>query len=300
MSSGAVGYLQKPTSKEELERVLSKLDKIVESNTRNLLVVEKKPENRRAITELIGNDEIEIDEADSGESALEMIKNKHHDCIILDLDLPDMDGNTFLEKIATDHKIDIPPVVIYSDQKLSRDQTESLHNHSNSIIIKDVRSEERLLDEATLFLHRVIADLPDSKRERIERLYNTDELLKGKKIMVVDDDMRALFALTRVLSEHGMNVIKAEGGERALELLNTMPDIDLILMDIMMPGLDGYQTMQLVRNQEQFISLPIIALTAKAMPEDRQLCLDAGANDYMTKPIDPTNLVSLLRVWLYR
>jgi CheY-like chemotaxis protein len=211
-----------------------------------------------------------------------------------------MDGNTFLEKIAADHKIDIPPVVIYSDQKLSQDQAKSLHNHSGSFIIKDVRSEERLLDEASLFLHRVIADLPDSKREKIERLYNTDELLDGKKIMVVDDDMRALFALTRVLSEHGMNVIKADSGERALELLNTTPEIDLILMDIMMPGLDGYQTMQRVRNQERFISLPIIALTAKAMPEDRQLCLDAGANDYMTKPIDPTNLISLLRVWLYR
>jgi CheY-like chemotaxis protein len=191
-------------------------------------------------------------------------------------------------------------VVIYTGRELSHEEELKLRDYSDSIIIKDARSEERLLDEVSLFLHRVISDLPDSKREWIERLYNTDALLKDKKVMVIDDDMRTLFAVTRLLTEHGIDVIKADGGERALEILAETPNVDLILVDMMMPGLDGYQTMQRIRNQKQLESIPIIALTAKAMPEDRQQCINAGANDYMAKPVEPTSLISLLRVWLYR
>ncbi len=300
MRNGAVGYLQKPASQEGLENVLARLDRVVDSKTRNLLVVEDDKASRHAITQLIGNGVVKIDEAETGAAALKALRENQYDCVILDLGLPDMDGHDLLKKMATDNNIDNPPVVIYTGRELSHDEELKLRDYSDSIIIKDVRSEERLLDEVSLFLHRVIAELPDSKREKIERLYNTDELLKDKKILVVDDDMRTLFAVTRVLSEYGMDVIKADGGESALELLAATPDMDLILMDIMMPGLDGYQTIERIRSQQQFKSIPIIALTAKAMPEDRQKCLDAGANDYMTKPIEPISLVSLLRIWLYR
>jgi CheY-like chemotaxis protein len=300
MRSGAVGYLQKPVSREDLDKVLKRIDKIVDSKTRNLLVVEDDPSSRYAITQLIGDSGIDIDEVETGGAAFKAIKNKQYDCVILDLGLPDMDGHELLKMVATDINVETPPIVIYTGRDLSRDEELKLRDYSNSIIIKDARSEERLLDEASLFLHRVVSELPDNQREQIEQLYNTDELLKGKKILVVDDDMRTLFALTRVLAEHGIDAIKAEGGERALELLATTPDIDLILMDMMMPGLDGYQTMERIRSQEQFESIPIIALTAKAMPEDRQQCINAGASDYMTKPVEPSNLVSLLRVWLYR
>jgi signal transduction histidine kinase/DNA-binding response OmpR family regulator/HAMP domain-containing protein len=300
MRRGAAGYLQKPASQENLEDVLARLDRIVDCKTRDLLIVEDDESSRHAITQLISDSGIEIDEAETGKAALEAIKNKRYDCVILDLGLPDMDGHELLKQIAADPDIENPPVVIYTGRELSHEEELKLRDYSDSIIIKDARSEERLLDEVSLFLHRVISDLPDNKREQIERLYNTDALLKDKKIMVIDDDMRTLFAVTRLLTEHGMDVIKADSGERALEILAETPNVDLILVDMMMPGLDGYQTMQRIRNQKQLESIPIIALTAKAMPEDRQQCINAGANDYMAKPVEPTSLISLLRVWLYR
>jgi signal transduction histidine kinase/DNA-binding response OmpR family regulator/CHASE3 domain sensor protein len=300
LRNGAIGYLQKPTSKEDLEKALSRLEQIVAQKTRNLLIIEDDADSRRAIIQLIGNDELEIDEAKTASAALELIKTKHYDCVILDLGLPDMDGNDLLEKIAADSSIEIPPIVIYTGRELSRKEELKLRSHSDSIIIKSAYSEDRLLDETSLFLHRVVAELPKSKRDQIERIHESDERLKDKKILVVDDDMRTLFAVTKLLSEHGMEAIKADGGERALDLFTSTADVDLILMDIMMPGLDGYQTIQRIRELKNGKSVPIIALTAKAMPEDRQACLDAGANDYMSKPIDPTGLISLLRVWLYR
>ncbi len=300
MRNGVVGYLQKPATQENLKNVLERLDRMVDSKTRNLLVVEDDHASRHAISRLIENGVVNIDGVETGAEALQAIREKQYDCVILDLGLPDMDGYELLKQMTIDKNIDNPPVVIYTGRELSHDEELKLRDYSDSIIIKDARSEERLLDEVSLFLHQIISDLPDHKRERIEHLYDTDKLLKDKKILVVDDDMRTLFAVTRVLTEHGMEVIKADGGERALELLAATPDIDLILMDMMMPGLDGYQTMERVRSQEQIKSIPIIALTAKAMPEDRQQCLDAGANDYMSKPIDPISLISLLRVWLYR
>jgi signal transduction histidine kinase/DNA-binding response OmpR family regulator/HAMP domain-containing protein len=300
MRCGAVGYLQKPVSRESLDNVLARIDNIVDSKTRNLLVVEDDHSSRHAITQLIGDSGIEIDEAETGEAAYKAIKNKQYDCVILDLGLPDMDGRDLLKMVTMDINIENPPIVIYTGRELSRDEELKLRDYSDSIIIKDARSEERLLDEASLFLHRVVSELPENKREQIENLYKTEELLQGKRILIVDDDMRTLFALTRVLTEYGIDAIKADGGERALELLDATQDIDLILMDMMMPGLDGYQTMERIRRQKRFESIPIIALTAKAMPEDRLQCINAGANDYMTKPVQPTNLASLLRVWLYR
>jgi CheY-like chemotaxis protein len=180
------------------------------------------------------------------------------------------------------------------------DEEIALRQYADSIILKDVRSQERLIDEVALFLHRVVNELPEDKKRVIRHLHESDEQLKSRKILIVEDDMRTMFAMTKVLASHGLNPIKAENGEKALEMVKNHPDIDLILMDMMMPVMDGYETMQHIREMKQFVNLPIIALTAKAMKEDRKKCLEAGATDYLSKPVDPERLLSLIRVWLCR
>jgi CheY-like chemotaxis protein/HAMP domain-containing protein len=296
---GAIGYQQKPVSAEDLKGVLKRLETVIDRKTRNILVVEDNRSNRKAIIKLIGTGIIHSDEAATGAEALQALSEKKYDCMILDLGLSDMDGEELLEQLSAS-EIESPPVIIYTGRELSHEDEMKLRAYTDSIIIKDVRSEERLLDEVMLFLHRVVADLPDQSRSKIELLYNNEALLQNKKILVVDDDMRTLFALTSILSEQGMQVLKAERGEKALTLLEENTDIDLVLMDIMMPELDGYQTIQHIRKQARFSKLPIIALTALAMPQDREKCLQAGANDYMAKPVDKDGLISLLRIWLYR
>jgi CheY-like chemotaxis protein len=194
----------------------------------------------------------------------------------------------------------VPPIVVYTGRELTREEENRLHDYSESIIIKGVRSEERLLDEVSLFLHRMVGRMPEKKRNLIATLHDTDTMLKDKTVLIVDDDMRNAFALSRVLAERGMKLVKAENGLKALEALEKKDRIDLVLMDIMMPVMDGYEAMKKIREQTRFAQLPIIALTAKAMKEDRQRCIEAGASDYLPKPVDIGRLLSVMRVWLYR
>lgn len=219
--------------------------------------------------------------------------------MIMDLGLADITGFELL-KLLESRKVKIPPTIVYTGRELTRDEETLLRNYADSIIIKGVRSEERLLDEASLFLHRIVEKLPSKKRKMIIDLYETDEMFKDKKILIVDDDMRNMFALSKVLSQKGFHLYKAENGLKALELLKKESDVDLILMDIMMPEMDGYETIMRIRSKEKYFNTPIIALTAKAMRKDYEKCIAVGASDYLPKPVDLDRLFSMLRVWLYR
>ena len=299
-SKGAVGYLKKPVSRDGLEQAFARLEDIIDRKIKNLLVVEDNDHLRKGIVQIIGNGDVYTDEATSGADALDAIRNKRYDCVILDWGLPDMSGFDVL-KTLKDEAVDvIPPVIVYTGRELSAAEERELREYADSIIIKGVRSQERLLDEASLFLHRMVGKMPEKKRKIITDLHDTDVLFRGKTLLMVDDDMRNVFALSRILEEKGMQILKAEDGRRALDALDAHPDIDLVLMDIMMPVMDGYEAMRRIRAQERFRRLPIIALTAKAMDKDRDQCIEAGANDYLAKPIDVQRLLSMMRVWLYR
>ena len=220
--------------------------------------------------------------------------------MILDIGLPDMTGFALLERLDAEKDVEIPPVIIYTSRALTKEEGIALHRFTDTVIIKGVKSEERLLDETSLFLHRVIGDMPTAKRQMIANLYDQDAMFIGKKVLVVDDDMRNAFALSKILEERGLHILIAHDGKHALELLARTSDIDIVLMDIMMPVMDGYETMKKIRAQKSFFDLPIIALTAKAMAEDKGKCMAAGASDYLAKPVEENRLLSMMRVWLYR
>ncbi len=294
---GAVGHAVKPIDQERLEGVFRRLEQ-TSARPRRVLVVEDDATVRARTVAQIADTDVCVDEAASGAAALAALRCEHYDCVVLDLSLPDMEGGALLQTLAGDG-VDLPPVIIHTARDLTSGEERELREHAESIVIKDARSPERLLDEVSLFLHRVVHQMPEPKRRIISDLHDGDALLRGKKVLVVDDDMRTTFALSRLLTERGIEVLKAENGERALRLLDEQPGVDLVLMDIMMPVLDGYQTMQQLRAQERFRRLPIIALTAKAMQEDRLKCIEAGASDYLSKPIDTARLFSMMRVWLY-
>jgi CheY-like chemotaxis protein len=229
-----------------------------------------------------------------------MLQASRFDCMVLDLGLPDMPGFDLIEQIKQQPQFSRLPIIVYTGKELTQQQETQLRRLAETIIVKDVRSPERLLDETALFLHRVQAALPESKRQILEQLHQSDPVLANKKVLIVDDDVRNIFALTSLLERYQMQVSYAENGVDGITVLQNRPDIDVILMDVMMPELDGYETTRAIRQLESFRSLPIIALTAKAMQGDREKCLEAGASDYITKPVDTEQLLSLLRVWLYR
>jgi CheY-like chemotaxis protein len=272
----------------------------IERGVRSLLVVEDDNVQRDAIIDLVGSgDDVDVTAVGSCEEALEQLRAKHFDCMVLDLKLPDMTGFKLLEQMKKDDLYVNLPVIVYTGQELTRREETRLKKYAETIIVKDARSPERLLDETSLFLHRVEARLPQAKRRMLEQLHNVEEVFRGKKVLIVDDDVRNVFALTSVLEANGMDVIFAENGRDGIETLQANPDVDLILMDIMMPEMDGYQTMAAIRELPQFIQLPIISLTAKAMKGDREKSIASGASDYITKPVDTDQLLSLMRVWLY-
>ncbi|MFZ6029728.1 MAG: response regulator, partial [Chloroflexota bacterium] len=250
---------------------------------------------------LLEGADVAIHEAASGQAALEALKAEHFDCMILDLSLPDISGFELLSRLDKDETIPKCPVIVYTGRELTKEENQELLQYADSVIVKGVKSPERLLDETALFLHRVVADMPEEKQKTIRRLHDRDAVLQGKQILIVDDDARNAFALSRLLSEKGVKMHIAPNATRALENLENsekLPEVHLILTDIMMPGMDGYEFIQALRQQPRFRNIPIIALTAKAMKGDREKCIDAGANDYLSKPIDPERLFSLLRVWL--
>ncbi|MES2852110.1 MAG: response regulator [Bacteroidota bacterium] len=295
---GAVEYLMKPISKDGLEEAFIRIENFVDRKIKNLLIIEDSENSRKAMKVLIGNGDVKCYEAATGKEALEMFEHNHIDCIILDLGLPDMTGFELIHKLGDVKAHNLPPIIVYTGKELTKEENNLLHKYAESIIIKGIKSEERLLDETALFLHRTINNLPKSKQIMIHNLHDKEAIFHSKKILLVDDDMRNVFALSKVLQERGMEVIKSENGKNALSMLDVHTGIDLILMDIMMPEMDGYEAMKRIRTQIKFRNLPIIALTAKAMKDDKQKCIDAGANDYITKPIDVERLLSLMRVWL--
>ena len=300
LRKGAIGHLRKPVTWEDIDGVLEMIEDAGSERVRNVLVVEDDADIRRATVELIADEQVEVDEASGAGEALPMIRERRYDCMILDLGLVDGDGRQLLEQIDAEDGIEVPPVIVYTARDLTREEEAKLRDYSDSIIIKGVRSEERLIDEVSLFLHRVVADMPERKRQVITSLHDSDAALRDRTVLIVDDDMRNVFALSGILSDHGMTTLKAENGEKALEQLDQHPDVDLVLMDIMMPVLDGLETTRRIRAQDRFRQLPIIALTAKAMEGDAEKCMEAGASDYASKPVDQDRLLSMMRVWLHQ
>jgi CheY-like chemotaxis protein len=300
LECGAIAYLQKTPEREGLEEAMTRIENFLEHRVKRLLVVEDDETQRKAIVELIGNNDVTTTPVDSAEGALAALEAGPYDCIVLDLRLPGMSGVELINKIRERAAWRRTPIIVYTGKDLSRDEEAELSRLAETIIVKDVRSPERLLDETALFLHRVESKLPPQKREMLRRLTETDPALVGRKALLVDDDGRNLFAITTVLEQHSMRVIYADNGREAIEKLSADPEVEIVLMDMMMPEMDGYEAMRRIRAMPKYATLPMIALTAKAMKGDREKCIEAGASDYITKPIDPDQLVSLLRVWLYR
>jgi CheY-like chemotaxis protein/HAMP domain-containing protein len=298
---GAVAFLEKPITTEDLEAAFGDIQRFVDRRVRSLLVVEDDDEQRRAVVELIGgDDDVEVTAVASSEEALEALDARQFDCMVLDLKLPEMGGFDLLEKLKENPRHSQTPVIVYTGKELTRREETKLKRFSEAIVVKDASSPERLLDETSLFLHRVEGKLPREKRRMLEQLHSADEVLRGRKILIVDDDVRNVFALTSVLETSGMEVLYAENGREGMETLRTNPGVDLVLMDIMMPEMDGYEAIRAIRDEEPFRQLPIISLTAKAMKGDREKSIAAGASDYIVKPVDTDQLLSLMRVWLYK
>jgi CheY-like chemotaxis protein/HAMP domain-containing protein len=303
LMAGAIAYLEKPVDKAKLDEAFGHIRSFIDNRVKRLMIVEDDVGQQRSMVELIGDDDIEIVTVASGEEALEELHRGHFDCMVLDLGLGGgMSGFDLLERVKSDQRQTVReiPIIIYTGRDLSQPEETRLRKYAETIIVKDVKSPERLLDETALFLHRIEAKLPETKRRMLEQLHNTDAVFAGKHVLIVDDDVRNIFSLTSVLESHGMNVAFAENGRDALARLESGPDMDLVLMDVMMPEMDGYETTRAIRQNPRFRSLPIIALTAKAMKGDREKCIAAGASDYITKPVDTEQLLSLMRVWLYR
>jgi hypothetical protein len=300
LRQGALAYLQKPVNSESLMNALASIKEFIERPMKSLLIVEDNDIQRQSLVELIGNSDVAITAMGTGTEALEALRAGRFDCLVLDLGLPDMDGFAFIDQIKQDPNLSHLPIIIYTGKELTAQEERELRHISDTIILKDVRSPERLLDETALFLHRVQADLPEMQRQMLERSQQQDPALAGKKILIVDDDVRNIFALTSVLERYEMEILYAENGREGITVLQNHPDVDLVLMDVMMPEMDGYETTQAIRQIGQFANLPIIALTAKAMRGDREKCIESGASDYITKPVETDQLLSLLRVWLHR
>jgi HAMP domain-containing protein/CheY-like chemotaxis protein/signal transduction histidine kinase len=300
LARGAFSFITKPTTTEGLEAAIEKIKAYAAPRRKRLLVVEDNAAEQVSIRELLGHRDVEIVVADTGEAALAAMADQPCDCVVLDLRLPDMSGFEVLERISRDETLSGVPVVVFTGRELSPEEDAQLHTLARSVVVKGVESPERLLDETSLFLHRVLSELPPEKQRMLDRLHRSDDDLVGKAVLVVDDDVRNIFALSSVLERRGMKVLTASTGSEAIRTLETTPDISMVLMDIMMPEMDGYQTMQRIRETPVFRRLPIVALTAKAMKGDREKCFEAGASDYLAKPVNTEQLLSALRMWLHR
>ncbi len=299
LKMGALGYLTKPVTMEKVSSALERIEHLISDKLRRVLLIEDDRNQRMAITELIAGDDVEVVSVGTGVQAIDQIQQKIFDCIIVDLNLPDTSGLELLEQLNA-MSVALPPVVIYTAKDLTIEEETHLKKFTESIIVKGARSPERLLDEVNLFLHRIESMLPEEKRMMLQNLRSQDFIFKDKTVLLVDDDLRNVFALTNALETRGMNVQIAKNGREAVEAVQNNSAIDLVLMDIMMPIMDGYEAMERIRSMSdrRYKDLPIIALTAKAMKEDHEKCISSGANDYLPKPINLTNLFSVLKVWL--
>jgi HAMP domain-containing protein/CheY-like chemotaxis protein/signal transduction histidine kinase len=300
LRQGAFSYLEKPVSQEALDNAFEKIGNFLSDGVKRLLVVEDDERQRESIIELVGDEDVEITAVGTAADALERLRATHFDCMVLDLGLGGDDGFQLLEEVKSTPEMQDIPIIIYTGKELSQQEETQLRRYAETIIVKDAKSPERLLDETALFLHRVESNLPDTKRRMLEQLHQSDSAFAGKKVLVVDDDVRNIFSLTSVLEGQGMEVVFAENGRAAIDVLKANPDVDIVLMDVMMPEMDGYETTAAIRQMDEFRELPIISLTAKAMKGDREKSIASGASDYITKPVDTDQLLSLMRVWLYR
>jgi CheY-like chemotaxis protein/two-component sensor histidine kinase len=303
LAHGAFSYMVKPGTTEDLEIAFDRITSYVAPHKRRLLVVEDNDIEREGIVDLLMHDDIAVLAVSTGAEALEVLRRQDEgaiDCCVIDLRLPDMTGFELLDLMRDDPALRDTPVVVFTGKDLSPEEEARLRAVAKSVVLKDVRSPERLFDETALFLHRVVAHLPEAKRKLLEQLHGSNAVLRAKRVLVVDDDARNIFALTSVLENHEMDVLTATNGRQAIDLIERTPDLSVVLMDIMMPEMDGYETMREIRNNPEYRTLPILALTAKAMKGDREKCLQAGASDYIAKPVNTDQLLSLLRVWLYR
>ncbi|KQY19156.1 response regulator [Rhizobium sp. Root482] len=302
-SLGAIGYAIKPVNREQLVAVLQKLEARLSQRVHRILIVEDDPVQREAVAKLLGSQDVEAVTASTAAECLDLLKNETFDCMVLDLTLPDASGYSLLETLSRESAYAFPPVIVYTGRELSANDEERLRRYSKSIIIKGAKSPERLLDEVSLFLHQVVSELPAEQQKMIRKSRNRDALLEGRRILIVEDDVRNVYALTNILEPRGAAVEIARNGREALEALQKATNepgstIDLVLMDVMMPVMDGLTATREIRKNPQWRKLPIITLTAKAMPDDQQRCIEAGANDYMSKPLDVEKLLSLVRVWM--
>lgn len=295
---GAIGYALKPASREELEDVFRKLQEKSAQKIKRVLLVEDDERQRDSVTALIADNDVEISAVGTASEALKLLRSEVFDCMIIDLKLPDMQGGELLEKMSSEELCSFPPVIVYTGRNLTRDEEAQLLRYSRSIIIKGARSPERLLDEVTLFLHKVESDMSSERQNMLKAVRGRDRVFEGRTILLVDDDVRNVFALTSALEQRGAKIEVGRNGFEAIAKLDEVPGIDLVLMDIMMPGMDGLEATRRIRADGRFDRLPIIAITAKAMKDDQEQCLAAGANDYLAKPIDLSRLYSLLRVWM--
>ncbi|WP_225978976.1 response regulator, partial [Paracidovorax cattleyae] len=300
---GAMGYALKPVKRDELVQALQRMEAKFTQALRRVLVVEDDDRQRESMRHLLANGDVEIVGAETAQRALQLLRESTFDCMVMDLNLPDLSGYELLEQMAGQEEVAFPPVIVYTGRSLSRDEEQRLRRFSKSIIIKDARSPERLLDEVTLFLHQVESSLPAERQQMLRLARDREATFEGRSILVVEDDVRNIFALSSVLEPTGAKVQIARNGREALEALERSqsgdaPQVDLVLMDIMMPEMDGFTAMREIRKRQEWRRLPIIALTAKAMKDDQEKCLAAGANDYIAKPLDVEKLLSLVRVWM--
>jgi CheY-like chemotaxis protein len=303
LERGAIGYVVKPVNRDQLMEAFSRLEAKLTQDIRRVLIVEDDERQRASLSQLLATDGVEIVGAASAAEARAQLRAKTFDCVVMDLKLPDENGSDLLDELAAQDDMSFPPVIIYTGRSLTTDEEQRLRRVSKSIIIKDARSPERLLDEVTLFLHQVEASLPAEHQRMLQAARDRDTALDGRRVLVVEDDARNIFALSRILEPRGVRVSVARNGREALEALDRAwaepgHEVDLVLMDVMMPEMDGLTAIREIRRKSEWRSLPIIALTAKAMKDDHERCLSAGANDYMAKPFDVDQLLSLVRVWM--
>jgi CheY-like chemotaxis protein len=300
LSRGAFSFVTKPTDTEGLRSAITRIREFSKPRRKRLLIVEDNAAERFSITELLGHHDIDIRSAANGADALTILESEGSDCVVLDLHLPDMSGFEVLERMRKDTQLADIPVIVFTGRELSPDEDAEIHKIARSVVVKGVESPERLLDETALFLHRLVRDLPPEKQDMLRKLHTSDEDLVGRTVLLVDDDARNIFALSSVLERRGMRVLTATTGKEAIGILQSTPEVSIALMDIMMPEMDGYQTMQEIRKDSHLRRLPIIALTAKAMKGDREKCVAAGASDYLAKPVNTEQLLAALRMWLHR
>ncbi len=305
LAQGAVSYLLKPVAREALVQALESISQQSDHKLRKLLIVEDDPKQLSGLKSLLGSDDVQVQGAATSAEALAACRRETFDCIVLDMTLPDGNGFDLLEQLSQDETASFPPVIVYTARALTNQEEQKLRRYSRSIIIKGAKSPERLIDEVTLFLHQVVSDLPAQQREMLVASLNRDAQLEGRRVLIVEDDIRNIYALNGVLEPHGVKIRIARNGREALEVLDAVaagqePPVDLVLMDVMMPEMDGLTATREIRRQDRWRTLPIIMLTAKAMADDQAQCLAAGANDYLAKPLDVDKLLSLTRVWMPR